>query len=575
MKRFVVLTIATFSLLTAACAHAAPNRRRPPRVSAEFAPKTFKTKSGYSLLYCIHTPKAMDAKKTYPLVLSLHGAGGSGDGNRKQVGQAMRIAKYSIAAKHDAIILAPQCPRGDNWCQYGRRDVPKDIRLGKTPTKPMGAVIELLKATIKDLPVDPSRVYVIGNSMGGAGTWCITMREPELFAAAVPMCGNGDHTAAKRLVDMPIWAFHGSKDPVVKVETSRLIVAAIKAAGGKKIKYTEPDTGHSVSKFAFENDVALKWLFAQKKAKSVDAKPAAKPAEAKPAKPAPNPNDRNTPMDEIRLMPNRLIGLWPDRPRPKDLRANMVRRGNVTRITKVTVPLIEVHFPQPSVKTVDAGPTPAIMVCPGGGYGILAWDLEGVEICKWANEQGYAAVLLRYTVPRNRDAALADAQRALGMIRHNAKDWNINPAQIGMIGFSAGGHLTARLSTNYQKRTYKAIDAADAASCRPDFSILIYPAYISPRGKTVKIDAGLPVDTKTPPAFIGQSLGDRSHINSARAYAAALKKAGVPYEVHLYKDGRHGYGLRSPKTDDASQWPTQCAAWLKTILKNKREGSKE
>ncbi len=289
--------------------------------------------------------------------------------------------------------------------------------------------------------------------------------------------------------------------------------------------------------------------------------------------------NKTTPQDELKLTPDKTLALWPDRPLPKDLRQHMLRKNNVTRITKVSAPLIEVYLPKSpkspktpktpksSAKSVDAKPTPAVMVCPGGGYSILAYDLEGTEICKWLNDQGIAAVLLRYTVPRKRDEAFKDAQRAMGLIRHNAKAWSIAPDQIGMIGFSAGGHLTAQLSMHSQTRTYKSIDAADTLSCRPDFSILIYPAYLAQRGRGTKAASRLPVDAKTPPAFIAQSLGDRNHVGSSRAYAAALKKAGVSHELHLYKDGGHGYGMRSPKTQDASAWPDQCAKWIKTVLK--------
>ena len=186
------------------------------------------------------------------------------------------------------------------------------------------------------------------------------------------------------------------------------------------------------------------------------------------------------------LEPSKIISIWPgDAPgevkgeigeeAPKPNRPGskkIIRLGNVS---KPTISL----FPAPKEKATGA----AVLVCPGGGYGILAYDLEGTEVCEWLNSIGVTGILLKYRVPRRKnrekhDAPLQDSQRALGIVRANAKDWGIDPNRIGILGFSAGGHLTAASLTNYDKRTYERVDASDDLSSRPDFGILIYPAYL-------------------------------------------------------------------------------------------------
>ncbi len=233
----------------------------------------------------------------------------------------------------------------------------------------------------------------------------------------------------------------------------------------------------------------------------------------------------------------------------------IIRLGNVSK------PAIQVFKPP---KEKDTGA--AVVVCPGGGYTILAMDLEGTEVCKWLNSIGVTSVLLKYRVPARKDrpryaAPLQDAQRALGMVRHNAKDWGIDPNRIGILGFSAGGHLSAAVSTNYEARAYPAVDEADKESCRPDFTILIYPAYLTEPNGSLQLSPELKVNAKTPPAFIAMTQDDPVHVENAYVYALALKNAKVPSEVHTYPKGGHGYGLR-PSENEATHWPERAAEWL-------------
>ena len=232
-------------------------------------------------------------------------------------------------------------------------------------------------------------------------------------------------------------------------------------------------------------------------------------------------------------------------------------QDDIIRLTDVNVPTLTI-FPAEG----KGSPTPAVLVCPGGGYSILAWNHEGTEVAAWLNKQGITAFVLKYRVPGNRDGALCDAQRAMGLIRARAADHNVNPAKIGIMGFSAGAHLSVRTCTNSGKRFYEPIDDADAVSCRPDFALIIYPAYLS--GPDYSMADGLPVTADTPRTFLIQTQDDVPLIDSSIAYYIALKAAKVPVEMHLFPDGGHGYGLRQRnKSSDA--WPAYAEAWLKRM----------
>jgi acetyl esterase/lipase len=256
------------------------------------------------------------------------------------------------------------------------------------------------------------------------------------------------------------------------------------------------------------------------------------------------------------------IGQERDMTKPSD---GFTGGKTVVRIGNVSVPTITVFAP---AQDKDTGA--AVVVCPGGGYRILAMDLEGTEVCQWLNSAGVTAVLLKYRVPERKGleryaAPLQDAQRALGLVRYRAAQLHIDPRRIGILGFSAGGHLSAVASTRFDKRTYEPVDEADQASCRPDFTILIYPAYLARQtGLTLGPDLApeLTVTSNTPPTFLVQTEDDGVHVENCLFYYLALKQAKVPAEMHLFADGGHGYGLR--ESDKAViSWPKRAEEWMR------------
>ncbi|UCD52314.1 MAG: alpha/beta hydrolase, partial [Phycisphaerales bacterium] len=191
----------------------------------------------------------------------------------------------------------------------------------------------------------------------------------------------------------------------------------------------------------------------------------------------------------------------------------------------------------------------AVVVFPGGGYKVLATDLEGTEICDWLTAKGITAVLLKYRVPtlrfegyRESRQALQDAQRTVGLVRFRAAEWHIDPHKIGVIGFSAGGHMVAAMSTRFDKRLYPAVDAADKESCRPDFAIALYPGHLWHPNKDFLLNPNVPVTGNTPPTFLLQAVNDPvDPVENSVVYFMALKKAGVPVEMHLYAEGGHAF----------------------------------
>lgn len=221
----------------------------------------------------------------------------------------------------------------------------------------------------------------------------------------------------------------------------------------------------------------------------------------------------------------------------------------------------------------------AMVVFPGGGYQNLAIDLEGTEICDWLTSRGMTCVLLKYRVPHsgpswNQQAgydadtrssmALEDAQRTISLVRHRAAEWHIDPHKIGVIGFSAGGHMVATTSTHFDRRVYPAVDAADRESCRPDFAVALYPGHLFDR-KTRALYPDLRVTKDTPPTFLLHAEDDPvDPVRHSLAYYEALKNAGVPVEMHLYAEGGHAFGLRRTK-HPITAWPRLVEGWLKTI----------
>jgi acetyl esterase/lipase len=242
---------------------------------------------------------------------------------------------------------------------------------------------------------------------------------------------------------------------------------------------------------------------------------------------------------------------------------NLVAGKRLVRLGNVSSPTLTLYAPPGK----NSGA--AVVVFPGGGYRILAIDLEGSEVCDWLNSEGIACILVKYRVPDTgpypkSSAALQDAQRAVGMARSHASEWHIDPHRIGVLGFSAGAHLAAALSTHFEQRLYDPIDVADATSCRPDFAVIVYPGYLSLAEKDFAPNPDIPVTGQTPPSFIVQAEDDPVHVENAVVYFQALKKAKVPAELHIYAEGGHGYGLRHTALP-VTTWPRSVETWLHTI----------
>ena len=268
----------------------------------------------------------------------------------------------------------------------------------------------------------------------------------------------------------------------------------------------------------------------------------------------------------VRLWPgaapgdNGGLGEEMDTTKPSD---NLVAGKPVIRIGNVSEPTITVFDP-PADKSTGT----AVVVCPGGGYHILAMDLEGTEVCDWLNSIGVTAVLLKYRVPKREGqpayaAPLQDAERAVGLVRSHAKEWSINPQRIGALGFSAGGHLCAALSAATGGRSYPRVDDADDVSCRPDFQLLIYPGALVKQDAGYRIGPEAAVTAATPPTFLVMAQDDPVRVENALGYALALQEAKVPMELHVYPTGGHGYGLR-PARDYVTTWPHRAADWMRS-----------
>ena len=250
--------------------------------------------------------------------------------------------------------------------------------------------------------------------------------------------------------------------------------------------------------------------------------------------------------------------LWPKDAGLAKPEQRIKTKGDVLRLTDITSPYLNL-YPVRSDK-----PTPAMIVCPGGGYGHVCMDKEGSEAEPWLSKLGVTTIVLAYSTPGKRDEAFKDVRRAIRLVRHNAEKWNIDPKRIGVMGFSAGGHLAARLSTQFQQKDANRIDAIDELNCRPDFCVLVYPAYLKKGGAPA-----LPVSRDTPPTLIVHTEDDRRFIAGSKMYFESLQKAGVMSRFLLFKKGGHGYGMRV-KDGPLAQWTRQCGQWIKeNVMKNK------
>jgi acetyl esterase/lipase len=268
-----------------------------------------------------------------------------------------------------------------------------------------------------------------------------------------------------------------------------------------------------------------------------------------------------------------VVDLWPGKP-PGDTQElppeadrttekdGLVAGKRVMRIGNVSTPQLHIYRPAAGTETGAA-----VIICPGGGHHILAWDLEGTEVAEWLNTLGVTGIVLKYRVPfrepdRKWSAAVQDTQRALSLVRARAAEWKIDPARLGVCGFSAGGETAGRAALA-PERFYDRVDAADDQPLRPNFALLIYPAYFTEQTEQgPRLRSDLPVTKDAPPMFLVHAFDDPVTPQSALLLASALKQANVPTELHLYPSGGHGYGLR-PTEKPVTQWTTPASLWLK------------
>jgi acetyl esterase/lipase len=256
--------------------------------------------------------------------------------------------------------------------------------------------------------------------------------------------------------------------------------------------------------------------------------------------------------------------------------------GPTKLITNVTKPTLTIYQPPKDTNTGTA-----MVICPGGGYWDLYWELEGEEVAAWLNSVGITGIILKYRVPRRpgdvrgepAQGPLLDAQRAVSLVRSRAAEWGIDPNRIGMVGFSAGGHLAVATATSFEKRRYEPIDAIDEISSRPDFAVACYSGYLKAKDKD-EISSHLQVPANTPPILLAHANDDSEKVGGSNAEHSAfmyiaLKRAGVPVELHIFANGNHDFGVRQ-NDKLSSAWLQLCVNWLRSFgfLKSRsREGS--
>lgn len=266
--------------------------------------------------------------------------------------------------------------------------------------------------------------------------------------------------------------------------------------------------------------------------------------------------------------PTNELALWPQglpagaRTFAPEEVARLEKATTAERIAYVGAPSLTL-YPAPKDKANGC----AVVICPGGGYNILAWAKEGVEIAAWLNSLGVTAAVLKYRVPRrDKDTPhtepLQDAQRAIRLVRKHAKAWNVDPHRIGLLGFSAGGHLTIMAGTHWDTPAYAPVDDADRLPSRPDFLIPIYAAYLGDTDDPTTLSPLVRITARTPPTFLAVTHDDKLRGLHAALLFVELKKAGVPAELHIYSKGGHGYGIR-PSANPVSTWHDRCAEWMR------------
>jgi acetyl esterase/lipase len=267
-----------------------------------------------------------------------------------------------------------------------------------------------------------------------------------------------------------------------------------------------------------------------------------------------------------------ILNIWPGKPpgETKELPPEidltkdtdkLIAGKRIIKLGNVSTPQIAVYKPE---KSKDTGAS--VIICPGGGHHILAYDLEGTEVAEWLNTIGVTGIVLKYRVPfrdpeKRWGAAVADAQRTVSLVRSKAAEWNLDPKRIGICGFSAGGETAGLTSLFLEERQYTAADDVDKVSCKPDFAILIYPGGFDTKGQA-QIRVKDKVTKDTPPMFLIHAFDDPVTANNSLALAVELKKVGVPTELHIYDAGGHGYGLRLVNTLPITTWPKRCEEWM-------------
>jgi acetyl esterase/lipase len=269
--------------------------------------------------------------------------------------------------------------------------------------------------------------------------------------------------------------------------------------------------------------------------------------------------------------PDEIVDVWPGKPpgEPRDVgpekdltkpEDNLIAGARIIKLGNVTRPQLHVFLPPKEKRNGTA-----VVICPGGGFHILAWDLEGTEVAEWLNSIGVTALVLKYRVPSRPPntalMAVQDTERAMSLARSKAGSWKVSGKRIGVLGFSAGGHAAAHVATQFSERSYDMTDDVDKVSCRPDFTILIYPGGIID-DKTDQLKPGFEATKETPPTFFAHAEDDGSSCKNSLQLFASLKKAGVKSELHIYDAGGHGYGLRRQKQFPVTSWPDRCSEWL-------------
>ena len=257
-----------------------------------------------------------------------------------------------------------------------------------------------------------------------------------------------------------------------------------------------------------------------------------------------------------------VLDLWPDgvplsgqkAESSEEVRTN---KNGILRITNVTRPQMTVYCPN------DPNGA-AVLVCPGGGYKILAYEHEGTDVCEFLTEHGVTAILLKYRVPSSQEVALQDAQRAIGMIHHHAEEWGIDPDRIGMLGFSAGGNLTVMTCLHGSERTYEIDEKLDINNPTPSFAIPVYPAYLVERGTEGPLLSAITVNDTSPPLCLVHAADDPWTASSSFLLAVEYKKHDVPCEVHVYAKGGHGFGMKK-KGLPVDAWPDRVVEWMDSM----------